>query len=60
VVYGDLNSINPLFIKKIDHFAFKLSSSIKKIDCFAFELFFFVKNYSLEDSVTVNNVFLNK
>jgi hypothetical protein len=46
VVYGDLNSINPL--------------SIKKIDCFAFELFFFVKNYSLEDSVTVNNVFLNK
>jgi hypothetical protein len=46
IVYGDLNSINPLSIKKINYFVFKLSS--------------FVKNYLLEDSVTVNNVFLNK
>jgi hypothetical protein len=46
VVYRDLDSINSLSIKKIDYFAFKLSSS--------------VENYSLEDSVTVNNVFLNK
>jgi hypothetical protein len=46
VVYRDLDSINSLSIKKIDYFAFKLSFSIK--------------NYSLEDSIIVNNVFLNK
>jgi hypothetical protein len=46
VVYRDLDSINSLSIKKIDYFAFKLSS--------------FVKNHLLEDSIIVNNVFLNK
>jgi hypothetical protein len=46
IVCGDLNSINSLSIKKINHFAFKLSS--------------FVENYSLKDSIIVNNVFLNK
>jgi hypothetical protein len=46
VVYRDLDSINSLSIKKINYFAFKLSS--------------FVKNYSPKDFVTVNNVFLNK
>jgi hypothetical protein len=46
VVYGDLDSINSLSIKKINYFAFKLSSSIK--------------NYSPKDSVIVNNVFPNK
>jgi hypothetical protein len=46
VVYRDLDSINSLFIKKIDYFAFKLSS--------------FIKNYLLEDFIIVNNVFLNK
>jgi hypothetical protein len=46
VVYRDLDFINSLSIKKINYFAFKLSS--------------FIKNYLLEDSIIVNNVFLNK
>jgi hypothetical protein len=46
VVYGDLNSINPLFIEKINYFAFKLS--------------FFIKNHLLKDSIIANNIFLNK
>jgi hypothetical protein len=46
IIYRDLNSINPLFIKKINYFAFKLS--------------FFIKNYLLKDSIIINNIFLNK
>ena len=46
VVYRDLDFINSISIKKINYFAFKLSS--------------FIKNYSLEDFVIANNVFLNK
>jgi hypothetical protein len=46
IVYRDLDSINSLFIKKINYFAFKLSSSIK--------------NYSPEDFIIANNIFLNK
>jgi hypothetical protein len=46
VIYKDLDSINFLFIKKIDYFAFKLSS--------------FIKNHLLKDFIIANNVFLNK
>jgi len=46
VIYKDLNFINSLFIKEINYFAFELSA--------------FIKNYSLKDFITTNNVFLNK
>jgi hypothetical protein len=46
IIYKDLNSINSLFIKKINYFTLKFSP--------------FIKNYSLKDFIAINNVFLNK
>jgi hypothetical protein len=46
IIYRDLDLVNSLFIKKINYFALKFSFSIK--------------NYSLEDSIVINNIFLNK
>jgi hypothetical protein len=46
IVYRDLDPINSPFIKEINYFALKFSP--------------FVKNYSLEDSIAINNIFPNK
>jgi hypothetical protein len=46
IVYRDLDPVNSLFVKEINYFALKFSPSIK--------------NYSLEDSIVINNIFLNK
>jgi hypothetical protein len=46
MIYRDLDLINSLFIKEINHFAFEFSP--------------FIKNYSLEDFIAINNIFLNK
>jgi hypothetical protein len=46
IVYKDLNLVNSLFIKKINYFALEFS--------------LFIKNYSLKDSIAINNIFLNK
>jgi len=43
IIYKDLNFIDFLFIKEINYFVFKL--------------FIFIKNYSLKDFITINNVF---
>jgi hypothetical protein len=46
IVCKDLNLVNSPFVKEINYFALKFSP--------------FVKNYSLEDSIVTNNIFLNK
>jgi hypothetical protein len=46
IVYKDLDLINSLFIKEINYFTLKFSP--------------FIKNYSLEDFIIINNIFLNK
>jgi hypothetical protein len=46
IVYRDLDLVNSLFIKEINYFTLEFSP--------------FVKNYSLEDSIAINNIFLNK
>jgi hypothetical protein len=46
IVYKDLDPVNSLFIKEINHFALEFSP--------------FIKNYSPKDFIVINNIFLNK